>query len=93
MGIAEHAPIQPPDDRKNSRLRFSLDVSAFRGSVEANDDQTVEFWRRASPADHARAMSELSIYAENMVRITGLNKPPDEDFPDIRQLLRPETAK
>ncbi len=56
----------------------------FSSSVEASDAETVDFWRRASPEAHARAMIDLANYAEMMVATTGFGKDPDEWFPGLR---------
>lgn len=49
-------------------------LARFVGSVAAADAETVDHWRDATPEQHARAMSELSDYAQQMVQQTGLGK-------------------
>ena len=59
----------------------AAELAAFLGPVADRDAEVVERWRNASAADHARAMIELSGYAERMAAQTGLGKDPAERFP------------
>jgi len=58
----------------------------FVGSRDAHDAETIEFWRDAPAAAHAKAMIELASYAEKMAAQTGLGKDPNESFPGFRSI-------
>jgi hypothetical protein len=60
-------------------------LARMRGPLAARDREVVEHWRSASPAAHARAMIELSRYAERIARQTGFRKRPDDMFPGFRR--------
>lgn len=68
------------------------ELSTFLGPVADRDAEVIERWRNASPDAHARAMIELSRYAERMAAQTGLGKDPDERFPGIPRLSPPQKA-
>lgn len=53
----------------------------FTASVSEDDEQTIAYWRAASPVAHAHAMIELAEYATQMARQTGLGKDPGDLFP------------
>lgn len=61
----------------------TTELATFLGPVADRDAEVIERWRNASPAAHARAMIELSDYAERMAAQTGLGKDPAERFPGI----------
>lgn len=61
----------------------ATELASFLGPVADRDAEVIERWRDASPAAHARAMIELSDYAERMAAQTGLGKDPAERFPGI----------
>jgi hypothetical protein len=65
---------------------YATELSTFLGPVADRDAEIIERWRDASPQEHARAMIELSDYAERMAAQTGLGKDPTERFPDIPKL-------
>jgi hypothetical protein len=64
----------------------TAELATFLGPVADRDAEVIERWRDASPAAHARAMIELSRYAERMAAQTGIGKDPDELFPGIPKL-------
>jgi hypothetical protein len=66
----------------------ATELAAFLGPVADRDAEVIERWRNASPAAHARAMIELSGYAERMAAQTGLGKDPGERFPGIPEPSR-----
>jgi|GEM_PF-3061582 len=70
----------------------ATELATFLGPVAARDAEVIERWRDASPAAHARAMIELSDYAERMAVQTGLGKDPTERFPGIPKLPREQKA-
>lgn len=63
----------PADDGAEVK---AIRVARLIGPVARNDRETVEFWRRASAADHARAMIDLAEYAEMISRHTGYRRDP-----------------
>lgn len=64
----------------------TAELTTFLGPVQDRDAEVIERWREASPEAHARAMIELSGYAERMAAQTGLGKDPTERFPGIPKL-------
>lgn len=70
----------------------AAELATFLGPVADRDAEVIERWRNASAAAHARAMIELSDYAERMVAQTGLGKDPAERFPGIQVVARQKTA-
>lgn len=63
-------------------------LARFRGQLEADDRRTVEYWKRASAAEHAAAMAELSNYAVTMARQTGHVRRADEPMPNLTAIAR-----
>lgn len=61
----------------------AAELTSFLGPIADRDIEVVERWREASAGDHARAMIELSRYAERMAVQTGFGKSPTERFPGI----------
>lgn len=72
---------QSASDLPLDELSKAQPLQRFRGPLEANDQQTAEFWRQASAAAHAAATIELSDYAERMSAQTGIGKDPSEMCP------------
>jgi len=67
----------------------------FVGPLAAADAETIDHWRHATPEQHAKAMSELSDYAQQMAQQTGLGKTDSDVFPGFppsRQEAGPKTA-
>ncbi|MDB5169100.1 MAG: hypothetical protein JWO41_456 [Candidatus Saccharibacteria bacterium] len=64
-----------------SSLTNAERLARFVGPMIERDQEVVDFWRAASPAEHAKAMIELSDYATSMIKITGIGKDPNERFP------------
>lgn len=67
------------ESARQERLR------SFTASLERDDSETVDFWRKRSPAEHAAAMIELSEYTEVMAAQTGLYKQANDMFPGFRR--------
>ncbi len=68
-------------DSQEERDTKAQRLAAFVGPLGVYDNETVSFWRKASSAEHASAMCQLSVYAEQMASQTGLGKDPSEMFP------------
>lgn len=70
-------------------------LARFVGPVAAADAETIEYWRDATPEQHARAMSDLSDYAQQMAQQTGLGKTDANmlpGFPPLRPRAGSTTA-
>lgn len=63
-------------------------LTRFLGDVDARDAEVMSYWRIASPTEHARAMIELSAYAQQVVAQTGYTKDPNERFPGFQALSK-----
>jgi len=82
---------EPLDAEASKRER----LMRFVGPLEAADTETIDHWRHATPEQHAKAMSELSDYAQQMAQQTGLGKTDSDVFPGFppsRQEAGPKTA-
>lgn len=66
--------VSAPDEK-------ALRLRRFVGPMVERDREIVEYWRSATPSEHARAMIDLAEYAEQMVRQTGITKNPEDMFP------------
>lgn len=80
------------DHRDQAAIKRSR-LERFRGAVAASDAQTAEHWRQASSGARARAMIELSEYAEMIARQTGIGKDPDEMFPGFAAFARESAGR
>lgn len=58
-----------------------MELAWLLGSTSRRDLEGARWWRLAPPHQHARAMIELSRYAEQIARLTGIGKPAQERFP------------
>lgn len=62
-------------------------LNRFRAPV--NDERMIEFWRNATPADHAKAMIELSNYAQQLAKKRGIERSTADPMPALPK-PRPE---
>lgn len=85
MGTAAETPRATAELQRAERLR------RLRGQPERHDGGSRDYWRDASPAEHARATIELSRYAERMAAQTGFFKDKDEPLPRLKPLRAPGT--
>ncbi|MBC7707776.1 hypothetical protein H7Y63_00970 [Polaromonas sp.] len=56
-------------------------LARFVGEAHSSETTMAEYWRTASSEEHAKAMCELSMYAEQMSQQTGFTKDVTEQFP------------
>jgi len=56
-------------------------LARFVGPLEERDQEMIEYWRQATPAEHARAMIELAAFVENVAAHTQLTKEATIMFP------------
>lgn len=70
-----------PEKRERERAER---VRRLRGRLDGDADGSIEYWSNATPAEHARAMIELSRYAEKMSAQTGFRRDPYEKLPRLQ---------
>lgn len=84
----ERTARKPPEEGDGAdaqRIRQER-LRRFRGPLQQRDAEVIEYWRKASPEEHAHAMIVLAQTAEMIVARTGLNKDPEDMFPGFPPL-------